>query len=136
MRTKPLILIVDDENNFLEIMTAKLKATGFDTATAKNGKEAMKIASEPLPDLILMDIHMPGETGTDVALAIKQDSNTKNLKIAFLTNLKEPWPAVAGDREKVAQELGMEDFLEKTEDLNVLVQKIQALLTENAETPK
>ncbi len=136
MRTKPLILIVDDENNFLEIMTAKLKATGFDTATAKNGKEAMKIASELLPDLILMDIHMPGETGTDVALAIKQDSNTKNLKIAFLTNLKEPWPAVAGDREKVAQELGMEDFLEKTEDLNVLVQKIQALLTENAETPK
>lgn len=128
-RAKPLILIVDDEKDFSEIMSLKLKAAGMDTAIAHNGKDAVVKALELMPDLILMDIHMPGETGTDVALAIKQNPKTSGLKIAFLTNLKDPWPAMAGDKSKVAQELGMEDFLEKTQDLEVLAKKVQAILS-------
>ena len=127
-REKQVILIVDDEENFREIMSAKLNAVGFDAATAANWKEAIKNARELTPDLILMDIHMPDATGTDLALAIKQDPATKDIKIAFLTSLKDPWPAMTGDRERVAKELGMEDFLDKTEDLNVTVEKIKAIL--------
>jgi len=70
-----------------------------------------------------MDIHMPGESGTDVAFALEARSQTENLRIAFLTNLKEPWPAISGSMDKVAKELGMEDFLEKTDDLDNLVRK-------------
>ncbi|MEK7193676.1 MAG: response regulator [Patescibacteria group bacterium] len=127
-REKQVILIVDDEENFREIMSAKLNAVGFDAATAANWKEAIKNARELTPDLILMDIHMPDATGTDLALAIKQDPATKDIKIAFLTSLKDPWPAMTGDRERVAKELGMEDFLDKTEDLDVTVEKIKAIL--------
>ena len=124
------LLIVDDEANFREIMSVKFKAAGFDAAVASSGKEATALLAkgEFAPDLVLMDINMPGETGTDVALMIKQDPKFKDLRIAFLTNLKEPWPAIAGDREKVAQELGMEDFLEKTDDLDDLVKRVKGIL--------
>ena len=129
MREKQLLLIVDDEKDFLEIMTAKFQSAGFDVAVAHNGTEAVKAAKELLPDLVLMDIHMPNETGTDVALTIKQDPATRNLKIAFLTSLKDPWPAMTGEKEKVARELGMDDFLEKGEDLEILVQKAKEILS-------
>lgn len=127
-RAKSLVLIVDDEKDFSEIISVKLKAAGFDVAVAHSGKEAVAKSPELLPDLILMDIHMPGETGTDIALAIKQNPKTAGIKIAFLTSLKDPWPAMMGDRGNVARELGMEDFLEKTDDLDVLVKKVQAIL--------
>ena len=96
MRDKPLILLVDDEAAFQEILSTKLNASGFETATANNEKEALAKAESLMPDLILMDINMPGASGTDAALAIKQNEKTKGLKIAFLTNAVEPWPTEIG----------------------------------------
>jgi len=128
MRTRPLILIVDDEPNFLEIFSTKLRASGFDVTVARNGKEGIASAERMNPDLILMDIHLSGENGTDIALMIKQNPKTQNAKIAFLTNLKDPWPAIAGDRNKIARELGMEDYIEKTDDLSIVVKKVQEIL--------
>ena len=129
MRTKPLILLVDDDDNFLEIFGTKLSAAGFDIILGHGPAQGIELATAQLPDLVLMDIHMPVMTGTDAALAIKQGEITKDLKIAFLTSLKEPWPAIQGDHQKVSKELGMEDFLEKSDDLNVLVQKVEEILS-------
>lgn len=135
-RTKPLILIVDDEPAFLEIMSAKLQASGCDIATASNGEEAIVKATQLLPSLILMDIHLSSDqSGTDVALTIKQNLKTKDVKIAFLTSMKHPWPGIAGETHDVSRELGMDEFLEKTEDLNVLIRKIQGILM-RAATPQ
>ena len=128
MREPPLILIVDDEASFQEIMSIKLKAAGFEIALASNESEAVRESARLMPDLILMDIHLGGPSGTDAALAIKQNLKTKDLKIAFLSNLKEPWPGVSGDKTGIAKTIGMEDFLDKTEDLNVLVEKIKGIL--------
>ena len=127
-REKPLILLVDDEPNLLEIMSLKLNASGFATALAKNGKEGIAQSAALVPDLILMDIHMPGETGTDAALTIKQNPATKNIKIAFLTSLKDPWPTTSTDKTKLSQAMGMEDFIEKTDDLDVIVKKVREIL--------
>lgn len=127
-REKPLILLVDDEDNLLEIMSMKLNASGFETALARNGKEGIAQSAKLLPELILMDIHMPGETGTDVALTIKQDPKTKDTKIAFLTSLKDPWPTITADKTKLSQAMGMEDFIEKTDDLDVIVKKVREIL--------
>lgn len=128
MRQPPLILLVDDEESFLEIMSVKLKAAGFYIALAHNETEAVRESVRWMPDLILMDIHLGGPSGTDAALAIKQNPKTKDLKIVFLSNLKEPWPGISGDKKVVAKNIGMEDFLDKTEDLNVLVEKIKGIL--------
>ncbi len=137
MRSKPLILIVDDEENFREIFSAKLSAAGFETVTAKNEGEAVQKSKELMPDLILMDIFMPpGPTGTDIALNIKQQPETKDLKIAFLTNLKDPWPALAGDHKNISKELGMEDFIEKTDDLSNVAAKVQEILNKGVQAPQ
>lgn len=124
------IIVVDDDANFREIFNAKFGAAGFEVKTAASGKALLELLAKGqfMPDLILMDINMPGETGTDLAFAIKQDPKTENLHVAFLTNQKEPWPAIAGNRDKVAKELGMEDFLEKGEDLDNLIQKVNDIL--------
>lgn len=128
MREKPLILVVDDEENFLEIMTAKLSASGFDTAVGHNEAEGIAQAEKLMPDMILMDIRMPGASGTDTALAIKQNSKTKGIKIAFLTSLTDPWPAVNADASKITKELGMEDYIEKSDDLDLIVKKVKEIL--------
>jgi CheY-like chemotaxis protein len=128
MREKPLILVVDDEADLLEIMSENLRSGGFDPVVAHNAKEAFEAAQKLRPDLILMDIRMPGETGTDAALSIKQNPDTKDIKIAFLSNLKDPWPTTMIDRGKIAKEIGMEDYIDKTADLNIVVAKVRAIL--------
>lgn len=137
MREKPLILVVDDEENFREIIPAKLQSAGFDTATAPNAIEAVKVTQELMPDLVLMDINMPpGPTGTDAALQLRQNETTKEVKIAFLTSLRHPWPGFSSESNKaVAQELGMQDYLNKDEDLNVIVDKVRMLLAPHPPLP-
>jgi two-component system, OmpR family, alkaline phosphatase synthesis response regulator PhoP len=129
MREKPLILIVDDEHDLLEIMSIKLTASGFDTVVAYNAKEAVDAAKKTRPDLILMDINMPGASGTDAALEIKQNPETKDIKIAFLSNLKDPWPQTTVPRDSLAKSIGMEDFIDKTENLDVTVSKVREILS-------
>jgi len=128
IREKQLVLVVDDEESFLEIITAKLSASGFDTAKAHNEEEAIKQAENLMPDMILMDIRMPGASGTDAALAIKQNPKTKGIKIAFLTSLTDPWPSVDANTLKITQELGMEDYIEKSEDLDMVTKKVKEIL--------
>ena len=128
MREKPLVLIVDDEKNFREIISVKLKASGFDVVLAKNDKEGLKMTGELLPDLVLMDIHLGAEDGTSAAFAIKENPKTKDVKVIFLTNMKDPWPAMAGNHEKVTSEMGMEGFLQKGDDLDMIVKRIQEVL--------
>jgi two-component system alkaline phosphatase synthesis response regulator PhoP len=128
MREKPLILVVDDEADLLEIMSENLRVSGFDPVVAHNAKEAVDAAKKLRPDLILMDIKMPGETGTDAALTIKQDPDTKDIKIAFLSNMKDPWPTTSADRDGLTKALGMEDFIDKTADLPATVARVKEIL--------
>jgi adenylate cyclase len=128
MQNPPLVLIVDDENNILEIMKTKLAASGFSVATARDGKEGIAAAKQLHPDLILMDVHMPGQTGTDAALEIRQDPDTKDLKIAFLSSLKDPWPRTTGDRDELVREMGLQDYIEKTDDLNAIVARVRQIM--------
>lgn len=134
MRAKPLILVVDDEPNLLEIISTKLGSSGFDPVVAYNAKEAIDAAAKLQPDLILMDIHMPGATGTDAALSIKQNPATKNLRIAFLSNMKDPWPSVMADKKDISHEMGVDDFIDKSADLDVIVEKVKELLARTSQT--
>jgi CheY-like chemotaxis protein len=130
MRQKPLILLVDDEMNFLEIISTKLTASGLEVVVAHNAAEAIDAAQKIQPDLILMDISMPGETGTDAALAIKQNPATKDIKVAFLSNMKDPWPQTVNPPSTVARAIGMEEFIDKSADLDIIAAKVKELLSE------
>jgi two-component system cell cycle response regulator len=124
----PLVLLVDDEPNFLEIISTKLTAVGLQVVVAHTADQAIDAAKKIHPNLILMDIHMPGESGTDAAVAIKQNPATKDIKVAFLSNLKDPWPRTSIERETLAKVIGMDDFIDKTADLDVIAARVKSIL--------
>ncbi|MFA5259619.1 MAG: response regulator [Candidatus Omnitrophota bacterium] len=84
---KKKILIVDDEKDFLVVLEKRLFAAGYDVLTADSGKDAIRIAKEQHPDLIVLDIVMPEVDGPMVAETLKQDVDTKKIPIIFLTCL-------------------------------------------------
>ena len=128
MHNPPVILVADDDAGFQEIVGTKLKRNGFLIAEAHDGAETVEKATNLHPDLILMDINMPGESGTEAVLDLMQNPETKNLKVVFLTSQADPWPAVKAETKKVAHELGATDFINKTEDLDVIVEKVKEYL--------
>lgn len=128
MHNPPLILIADDSPDFQEIAGEKLKANGFVVAFANDGKQAVERAATLHPDLIIMDINMPNENGTEAVLDIVRNPATKDTKIVFFTNLADPWPAIKGKNEKLAEELGAAEFLKKDADLDQIVSDIKRIL--------
>lgn len=127
MRQHPLVLIADDDFDFQEVVATKLKNSGFAVETAQDGEEAVKKTKELSPDLILMDIKMPKEGGTEAVIDLKNNPAFKDTKIIFFTNLDIPWPGIK-DEEKLAKELGAAAFLKKSINLDELVERIKKIL--------
>lgn len=84
---KKKILIVDDEKDALFIIKKELEARGYSVITADNGNDALKLAKSKYPDLIILDIWMPEMDGAEVAARLKEDIQTKNIPVIFLTCL-------------------------------------------------
>ena len=112
----------------MEIGKARLGAAGFAVETAGNAELAFKKARELKPDLILMDIRMPGVNGTEAMLDLKKDPELRDIKLAFLTNMVIPWPGVSSDNEKFAKELGAVKFLDKSKDMEKLAEIVKEIL--------
>ena len=115
------ILIADDEPDILEIIQYNLLAEGFEVITAKNGNEAIEKAKRNLPDLIILDIMMPGKTGMEVCNLLRQQPAFKNTLIIFLTALSDETTEVKG------LESGADDYLTKPISPKILVSKVNAL---------
>jgi len=128
MRDSSLILIADDDQGFQEILGAKLKRNGFLVSEAHDGKQAVEKAANLHPDLIIMDINMPNESGTEAVLDVKNNPETKDIKIVFFTGAKDPWPAFKDKNPEGAKAVGADDFINKSEDLDKIMEKIKLFL--------
>jgi two-component system alkaline phosphatase synthesis response regulator PhoP len=83
---KERVLIIDDEEDFCNLVKKNIEQTGkFDVYTATNGEDGIRLAREIKPDLILLDVVMPGLDGGDVVSLIKKDKSIKDTPIVFLT---------------------------------------------------
>ena len=82
------ILIADDEVDILETLEKRLRSSGYDVIQAVGGKEAFQKAKREKPDLIILDILMPGVDGVQAEQAIKSDPSTKHIPVIFLTSLR------------------------------------------------
>lgn len=82
------IMIVDDEESLIELVTAVLEQEGYEVIAAMNGEEALEKLKTVKPDLILLDMMMPGMSGREVCERIRKDPKTKDLKVAFITVAK------------------------------------------------
>ncbi|MFA6079176.1 MAG: response regulator [Candidatus Omnitrophota bacterium] len=79
------VLVVDDEQDVLKVVSFRLKKAGYDVATAANGRIALDMVAVNKPDLMLLDIQMPVLDGFEVCKAIKGDEDLKNIPIILLT---------------------------------------------------
>ena len=122
---KPLILVIDDEQDFREIFCTKLQRAGFNTAEASNGEEGINKIKEIKPDLILLDLKMPGMNGAEAILEIKSDPTIKDFKVVFLTNYGEAQKEYVGLNEKFAKEVGALSYIRKTDDLGGIVERVK-----------
>lgn len=120
--TSPLILIVEDNELNVDTISSYLSAKGYRTVWASNGSEAIALARSKSPNLILMDIQMPGIDGIEAIQQIRRDPNLVNLPIIAVTAL-----AMTGDRERCLS-AGANDYLSKPIKLKQLVTTIQQFL--------
>jgi CheY-like chemotaxis protein len=116
------ILIVDDEIQNLELMEAMLGASGYEVFLAREGEEALRLARERKPDLILLDLMMPGLSGFEVCARVKTDPQTGGIPVLFVTALSQ-----IGDKER-AMAAGGDDFLTKPFQRTELLTRVEALL--------
>lgn len=116
------ILLVDDEEDILEIVGYNLEQEGFEVLTAKNGKQAIKIAKKAQPQLIIMDVMMPEIDGIEACEHIRAIPELSQTIITFLTARGEDYSQLAGF------EAGADDYITKPIKPKLLISKIKALL--------
>ena len=129
------ILVVDDEQDILELVRHTLNKEGYEVHIAVNGQQAVEKARKILPDLILMDVMMPIMDGMEACRQLKEDSETKNISIIFLTARSEEFAELAGF------EAGADDYIAKPIRSRVLLSRIRAILRrqspiEESKTPR
>jgi DNA-binding response OmpR family regulator len=119
--TKPKILVVDDEPLNVDLLEAHL-CMDYDVVTALSGEEAIEKVKADKPDIILLDIMMPGIDGYEVSKRLKSDPDTRFIPIIMVTALSE-----VGDRIK-GSDAGSDEFLTKPVNKEELMSRVKALL--------
>jgi two-component system alkaline phosphatase synthesis response regulator PhoP len=120
--TLPKILLVDDEPDILEFLKYSIEKEDFVVYTASNGKEGVAEALKHQPQLILLDVMMPGMDGIETCQALRESPKLKDTVIAFLTARSEDYSQIAGF------EAGADDYISKPVKPKVLISRIKALL--------
>ena len=125
IKKKTKVLVVDDEEDIIELLKYHLKQQGYDVYTAVNGREAIDIAKDSLPDLIILDIMMPEMDGIEAFKALKKVSGLEETIMIFLSARKEEHMQITG------LDLGADDYIVKPIRPVLLQSKIEALLRRN-----
>jgi|TARA_B110000444_G_scaffold150480_1_gene140801 two-component system response regulator RegX3 len=113
------VLVIDDEPSFTEALSLSLKREGFEVDTADDGVSALSAIAKKLPDLVLLDVMLPGMSGVDVCREIRK---TSTVPIIMVTARGEEIDAV------VALEVGADDYVTKPYRLRELVARMRAVL--------
>ena len=126
MHQRRKVLLIDDEPDFCFFLKCNLERTGdFEVMTAGTGEEGIELARRMKPDLILLDLHMPGLSGDDVAVTLKESDQTAAIPIVFLT-------ALVKRREmenRTLKVIGGQYFIAKPVTTNRLVAAIREIAT-------
>jgi len=119
---KARVLIVDDEEDILDFLSYNLKKEGYDVITVDSGRKCLENHTKQLPDIILLDVMMPGISGIDVCKKIKADPKTKDIPVIMLTAKITEKDIVTGLNS------GADDYMVKPFSLRILIARIKAQL--------
>ena len=128
MAANQVILLIDDNKDFLEIFGAKLNSVGYRVVTAQGGEEGIAEAKKVSPDLVLLDVEMPGENGFETLDNIRKEIPNKKLKVCFLTNYGEQKSESAAVDEKIAIDIGAVGYIRKSDNLDAIVSQVQDVI--------
>ncbi|MBN2173658.1 MAG: response regulator transcription factor [Bacteroidales bacterium] len=116
------ILIVDDEKDIIEFLRYNFEKEGFQVYSARNGKDGKEVAIKEKPDLIVLDIMMPGMDGVELCKELREKPEFQDTLIIFLTARGEDYSQIAGF------EVGADDYITKPIRPRVLIARVNALL--------
>jgi two-component system phosphate regulon response regulator PhoB len=127
--TKAKILAVDDEEDLLELVRVNLTREGYQVQCALTGEAALSIVRRDPPDLILLDLMLPGTDGLEVCRRLKSDAGTAHIPIVMLTARSEDADIVVG------LELGADDYVTKPFSPRVLAARVKSILRRKSAEP-
>lgn len=116
------VLIIDDEEHIIELIRYNLTAAGYKTLEAVNGIEGLRLAREEDPDLVILDLMLPGMDGLEVCKRLRAEDRTRHLPIIMLTAKSEEIDKILG------LELGADDYITKPFSVRELSARVKALL--------
>jgi len=126
--SKATILVVDDEEDIRELVELNLHREGYTVLTSETGEQALALAKAKTPDLVVLDLMLPGMDGLEVCKRLKNDPVLQQIPVVMLTAKGEESDIVAG------LELGADDYITKPFSGRVLVARIRRLLRKATET--
>jgi twitching motility two-component system response regulator PilH len=118
----PLIMIVDDSPTEMHVMKTALERHGYQTMSATNGSECLTLAREVRPDLIFMDVVMPGVNGFEATRTLTKDPETRSIPVIMITTKSQETDRIWGMRQ------GAIDYLVKPVDASDLIAKAEEVL--------
>ena len=122
MEPRATILVADDEPDIVEIISYNLTKEGYKVHTASNGRQAIEMAKQTHPQLIILDVMMPYKTGIEVCNILRAEKDFDETMILFLTALNDETTHVKG------LDSGADDYISKPVSPKVLVSRVNALL--------
>jgi chemosensory pili system protein ChpA (sensor histidine kinase/response regulator) len=122
VRTKPLVMVVDDSITMRKVTTRVLERADFEVLTAKDGLDALEKLQETVPDIMLLDIEMPRMDGYELATYMRNDSRLRKVPIIMITSR-------TGEKHRQrALEIGVERYLGKPYQEDDLLRQVQEVL--------
>lgn len=119
----PLLLIIDDDEMNLEVMTVYLELANYRTITAHSGKRGIQMATQHLPDMILVDARLQDSTGYEVCKQLRLDERTQDKMIIIMTALADK------EDEILAEKAGADDFIQKSFNTSAFIKRIEEIMT-------
>jgi DNA-binding response OmpR family regulator len=118
----PLVLVADDDEDILGLVSFRLERSGYEVAAAKDGEEALRLARKLSPALVVLDVMMPRLDGYEVARRLREDEATRGIPVILLTALAHEADVARGF------ESGADDYLRKPFSPQELAARVQAVL--------
>jgi two-component system phosphate regulon response regulator PhoB len=126
---KQHLFVVEDEEDILELLCYHLERGGYEVTTVGDGEEALRAIPKAMPDLVLLDLMLPGLDGLDVCRRLKKDAKTAQIPIIMVTARGEESDVVTG------LDLGADDYVTKPFSIKVVLARVRAALRRELEAP-
>ena len=126
---QPTVLVVEDEKDILDLIEYNLEKAGFEVLTAVNGSEALRLIQQKRPDLVVLDLMLPGMDGKEVCLRLRREEETKQIPVIMLTAKAEEIDRIVGF------EIGADDYMTKPFSPRELILRIKAVLRRTLKEP-